>query len=287
MRTLFFFLMLCGLLIGSRYWYVCKIKLRCNEVQTEDSRPKTLSLTDGDRVILDNFDQFAFEPNEVNPKLNANNSQFLDQIATYLQSNPEKELKISGHYRNNEEGIQTGIYDNLGIARAAKVREALVARGISEDRISLDYNQLPGDDLIEPVTFHILQSPDEYSNEQKLSTMQFSFFDMTYTDANFDFDSDAFMPGDAFKLYADSVKTYLELNPTRSLTIIGHTDHHGTDQYNEDLGLRRAKSAREYFRSLGLQAPINVGSKGEKEPVAKNDTRENRQKNRRVNLKIE
>lgn len=78
------------------------------------------------------------------------------------------------------------------------------------------------------------------------------------------------------------------------MTIIGHTDSIGSKEYNLDLGLRRAKNARQYFiDSLGVVAPIEVKSMGKSRPVAPNtlpdgsDNPEGRQKNRRVNFVLE
>ena len=290
MRTFFFFLLFCGLLIWSRYEYVCKIKNLCGATPVVvESRPQTLNLKDGDKIILDNYEQFAFDDKGVSPRLSASNTDFLDKVASYLKSNEDKNLKITGFYRENEEGIKFNMFDNLGIARGVKVKEALESRGVDGSRISLDYNKIKGNNLLEPITFELIaRSPDEYdTNGERLVPMVFSFHDMTFTESNFAFDSDEFNPGSAFSTYADSVKTYLSLNPDESLTIIGHTDAIGSDTYNDDLGKRRASSVREFFRGLGVDANINIGSKGKREPVAPNNTDANRQKNRRVNIKIE
>ncbi|MCB9297603.1 MAG: OmpA family protein [Lewinellaceae bacterium] len=113
---------------------------------------------------------------------------------------------------------------------------------------------------------------------------------MTFSDANFEYNSDVFKPGEPFKLYADSVKTYFDLNPEGILRIVGHTDSIASADYNLDLGMRRAQSARDYFRGLGIEAKIVVESQGEERPVAPNsnpdgsDNPEGRQKNRRVNF---
>ena len=290
MRAFFFFLLLCATLVWSRFHYVCHVKNLCDGVAIIDtSRPQTLSLKDGDKIILDNYEQFGFDDKEVNPKLSANNTNFLDKVADYLKANEEKNLKITGFYREHEEGIKFNMFDNLGIARAVKIKEALESRGIDAGRISIDYNKINGNDLLEPITFELLsRSPDEFGSEgTRLTPMAFSFYDMTFTESNFDFDSDVFKPGTAFKTYADSVKIYLALNPDKTLTIIGHTDIIGTDAYNNELGLRRAKSVRKYIRDMGVESKINIGSKGKREPVAPNDTEANRRKNRRVNIRID
>jgi outer membrane protein OmpA-like peptidoglycan-associated protein len=47
------------------------------------------------------------------------------------------------------------------------------------------------------------------------------------------------------------------------LIVTGHTDPRGSDSYNEDLGLRRANTARDYLVSKGVSsADITVASRG-------------------------
>lgn len=284
MRAFVVFLLFCVYALFARWYYVCEIKDLCNaEAPVEDIRLQTLQLTEGDSVLLRGFDQFAFDSTNVRPRLNKNNVAFIDTVADYLKQHPSKKLEISGLYRSSEDTMEVGFYENIGVARAAEVRKLLMRQGIAEDRISLDYELTQDSLLQEPLTFNILAgTPEEFE------TVQFSFTNMTFSDANFAFDSDAFNPGEPFKLYADSVKTYLALNPEKTLTIIGHTDNVGTDKYNQDLGLRRAKSAREYFKeTLGVVSEIKVASAGESRPAATNETEEGRQKNRRVNFVLE
>lgn len=68
---------------------------------------------------------------------------------------------------------------------------------------------------------------------------------------------------------------------------VGHTDSVGTDAYNQKLGLRRAEAVRAYLVSKGIPAnKVFVESKGEKQPVADNKTKEGRAKNRRVEIEV-
>ncbi len=124
-------------------------------------------------------------------------------------------------------------------------------------------------------------TPEEYAK------VSYTFTNMTFSDANFEKGKADFKPGDALILYADSVKTYLELNPDKILTIIGHCDEDGTETLNMKLGADRAENAKAYFVDLGVSSTIKTISKGETEPVAPNDIELNKQKNRRVNFVIE
>ena len=72
-----------------------------------------------------------------------------------------------------------------------------------------------------------------------------------------------------------------------NIDIIGHADNIGSEEYNMDLSIRRAKSVREYMVSKGVDASkINVYGEGESNPVASNETREGRAENRRVDIHV-
>jgi OmpA-OmpF porin, OOP family len=85
----------------------------------------------------------------------------------------------------------------------------------------------------------------------------------------------------------DSLMSKLQNADVVSIKVIGHTDSVGADAYNQALSERRASSVADYLLSQGL-APNKLTSegRGEREPVADNDTDEGRAKNRRVELHI-
>ncbi|MFN7116509.1 MAG: OmpA family protein [Saprospiraceae bacterium] len=286
MRIFFLTLLFVANALFARWYYVCKVQQLCgaSTVVQEDVRLKTLRLMQGDTVLLQGYDQFKFDSASVLPDINQNNSEFLDTVAAYMKLFPQNNLQITGWYRPGIDTLPPGsYYENIGVARANAVRSLLMKRGIAEERISLDYSRSQDTLLREPLTFLIVPA----TTPSEFEIVQFSFTNMTFSDANFEFDSDVFKPGEAFQLYADSVKTYLNINPDKAMTIIGHTDNIGPDNYNKNLGLRRAQSARQYFKDLGVTAKINVASQGEKRPAATNDSDEGRQKNRRVNFVLE
>lgn len=49
--------------------------------------------------------------------------------------------------------------------------------------------------------------------------------------------------------------------------LVGHTDRLGSEQYNHDLGLKRAQTVGRYLQKQGITSPITVESKGETQPV--------------------
>ena len=59
---------------------------------------------------------------------------------------------------------------------------------------------------------------------------------------------------------------------TVRITIEGHADSRGTNEYNLALGERRAATVRDYLIGLGIPtARVAVVSKGEEDPVCKEE----------------
>jgi outer membrane protein OmpA-like peptidoglycan-associated protein len=103
----------------------------------------------------------------------------------------------------------------------------------------------------------------------------------------FAFDKSDFIPGNEVRVHYDKVNAYIQHYPQTTIHITGHTDAVGTMEYNQALGIRRAQSMQLYFESMGMPADkIKIESKGEKEPVANNNSDEGRAKNRRTVVTI-
>lgn len=83
------------------------------------------------------------------------------------------------------------------------------------------------------------------------------------------------------------IAEFLKKNPKMKIRIGGHTDDVGSKYFNKKLSAERAKSVAEYIVSLGVPTErITRAGYGEEKPVVKNDSDENRQKNRRVEFEI-
>jgi outer membrane protein OmpA-like peptidoglycan-associated protein len=104
---------------------------------------------------------------------------------------------------------------------------------------------------------------------------------------HFAFDKSEFSSDAKTNTYFDKSNAYLIQNAQARLSIIGHTDAIGTDEYNQALGYRRAQSVQHYFESKGIPAnKIIIESKGEKEPADDNNTTTGRANNRRTAITI-
>ncbi|MBN2011029.1 OmpA family protein [candidate division KSB1 bacterium] len=80
----------------------------------------------------------------------------------------------------------------------------------------------------------------------------------------------------------------LVANSDVQVEISGHTDSMGSDAYNQDLSLRRAQAVRNWLVQKGIAGNrLKTVGKGEKEPVASNDTKEGRAENRRIEFYVQ
>lgn len=92
---------------------------------------------------------------------------------------------------------------------------------------------------------------------------------------------------DNFVLLA-KVQNAIKLYPNSTIVIEGHTDSYGGDEKNLDLSQERASAVKQY-----ILANVNLDNKqvkafgyGETKPIANNETKEGRAKNRRIDLII-
>jgi OmpA-OmpF porin, OOP family len=101
----------------------------------------------------------------------------------------------------------------------------------------------------------------------------------------FAFDSDALADGAAAALsrVVESIRTA----PRARVTVEGHTDDQGTDEYNRALSERRAQAVAAYLVQNGIgKERITARGLGKSRPAVANDGDEARQRNRRVEVVI-
>lgn len=100
----------------------------------------------------------------------------------------------------------------------------------------------------------------------------------------FDFDRSDIRTSDAQTL--DSNARWLQSNRTAQVIVEGHADERGTTEYNLALGERRARAARDYLISRGVEADrITVLSYGEDRPVCTQHTETCWAQNRRAEFR--
>lgn len=77
-----------------------------------------------------------------------------------------------------------------------------------------------------------------------------------------------------------------EYKDITDVSIVGHTDSRGADEYNQALSESRAQTVADVIAAQYPDVTINVQGMGETSPIASNDTAEGRQLNRRVEVEV-
>jgi len=102
-------------------------------------------------------------------------------------------------------------------------------------------------------------------------------------DISFDVGSAAIKP--QLRAVLDPFATSLQGDPSAQITIVGHTDSTGSDALNNKLSIERADSVRDYIVTRGVAAGrVATAGRGDREPVADNNSDTGRAKNRRVEI---
>jgi outer membrane protein OmpA-like peptidoglycan-associated protein len=105
------------------------------------------------------------------------------------------------------------------------------------------------------------------------------------SDVMFDVNSSSLKPGAYDEI--NRVANVLSQYPQTSLTISGHTDSTGSEDYNLQLSQRRADAVKNALVGQGVSAArMNTIGYGEANPIADNSTEHGRQLNRRVEIRI-
>ena len=81
---------------------------------------------------------------------------------------------------------------------------------------------------------------------------------------------------------------WMRENPNATVTIEGHCDERGTNEYNLALGDRRAESAKAFLTDLGIDSSrLTTISYGEERPVDPRSDEEAWAKNRRAHFVVD
>jgi peptidoglycan-associated lipoprotein len=103
-------------------------------------------------------------------------------------------------------------------------------------------------------------------------------------DVHFEFDKYT-LTAEARRALA-AIGKQLKANPDTRLTIEGHCDERGSQEYNLALGQRRAQAAKDYLVNLGVgPGQLSIISYGEERPLDPRSNEEAWAKNRRAHFK--
>ena len=127
------------------------------------------------------------------------------------------------------------------------------------------------------------ESLSEQQTQERMETERSMFEN---EDIYFEFDSIRLAPG-AQEILTQKA-AWLRKNRNAKVTIEGHCDDRGTNEYNLALGEGRAQSARAFLVDLGVkESKLIAISYGEERPVDRGQNEESWARNRRAHFVIE
>lgn len=99
----------------------------------------------------------------------------------------------------------------------------------------------------------------------------------------FDYDKSSLSESEKEKLAANV--EWLKKNAAAKMTIEGHCDQRGSNEYNLSLGERRANAVKQMMQSMGVAAArLSTVSFGEEKLLMQGDSEQEMAKNRRANF---
>ena len=182
-----------------------------------------------------------------------------------------KKLLILGPYFDGED-------EGLGYSRAEKIKNLLV-NDLGEEVFELEATPAGDCESAKSKSLHGTRIKWVTRNEHVIE-----YLDRTYI--YFKYNTTKPIDTRNVVVYLDNLIDYLK-SSGESVLITGHTDADGSDEFNVELGLKRANRVKDYLMKNEIpEEKLSVESKGKSVPLSTNQTPEGRQKNRRVELTI-
>ncbi len=250
---------------------------------------KTISISDASAFTESTNDNLVF--NRDGFKYNAPLSDKLTAVytntAAYLKAHPDRSIRVTGLYGEKEKN--TSAFPSLGLARANGVKDILLGLGVPAKQIDMQGKMLPTlvfneDELIGGIDYSFFAMPKEADDrlprvEKMLKANPLTLYFQTNA-------SELNLSATQRQYFADLIY-YLDNKPRAKVKVVGHTDDRGDLRANVRLGRKRGEFVKVYLGENGIPAKkVSVISKGPDEPIDTNETREGRQKNRRVEVSI-
>jgi len=157
--------------------------------------------------------------------------------------------------------------------------EDIIEEIVEEEAVEESYviEEEPIEELIEEPVY-VESAVEEIVPAAPVEDQKFILNDIEFAFDSYELDSQS-------KKSLEEFYEYLQSNNYSRIEIWGHTDFVGTLEYNEYLGLSRAKAVYDYLARLGLSTnSMKYDSFGERRPVNTGLTNDFRRKNRRVEI---
>ena len=222
-----------------------------------------------DGAVRDMGSIFSEKPLSINTKRQLSHAVLSSQS---IQTSHMKQFTAEGFYDDKEKWMQLSL--------------DIVAKGFE--------NYLILGNFMSNAATHYVDFDDESPRAEGYSYYYIDDISLTYLGpeykpnevyvldhVNFNFDRFDLQP--KAKQSLRDVFEYLQKNPNLKVSISGHTDDLGSDEYNDVLSKERATTVAKYLMGLGLEkSRITSNGYGDKIPLDSAQTDQARRKNRRV-----
>lgn len=223
---------------------------------------------------------FSFDSAELNDSGKAVIDEYKSALSNELTESYM--VLVVGHTDSSGDAVYN---DQLSLKRAQSVADYLVATGANEDAI-----RVIGRGSREPIASNeTLEGRMENRRVDILLVAEVRALDTLVFPglALFDRKSAALNESGQALLEEQRLNAKELFENAIYVEIVGHTDSKGSEEDNMVLSEQRADTVRDYLVSKGLDPGIVItAGEGETMPVADNDTKEGRAKNRRVEILV-
>ncbi len=259
--------------LWARYVYVCEIRHLCQqELFTDVSQGTAASLrVSRSGEVLSGQGLFVYTLASSNVDFTLADRLFLNRMSQYLKPNTQLILRIVGRYTRAEKDVPAGMYENIGLARAALIRDSLVQYYEVKPRRIWIQSQ-----MMEDVDPEAARAPDEpvgfwFARDTILSAARYEFTTMTFSEKNFKNGGVTFTPQLPFVMYADSLKEYAHQNPGYSIVISAYTA--GQETTIKKRADMRAEAVKKYLmRTKGIKNTIITNTKPQRNKTDSNQS---------------
>lgn len=248
----------------------------------------TWSIADSTAFSVSSNDYFRFErskPTHLLP-VSASLQESLSETIPYLNGHTDRALTITGYFSSEEKN--TSLLPNLGLGRANEVKAYLVSMGLHANHLLLNSKLIPNakwfskDTLLKGIDFSFekVKTSDERLIDIKnrlLNKPITLYFGLNQN--NIDLDEKQRLDFADLLYYLDNVEG-------SSLKIGGHTDNLGLAGTNNRLSQERADFVSKYLsENANIDiSKISATGFGSSKPIVPNTTKENKARNRRVEI---
>ncbi len=244
-------------------------------------------ISDGARFGTACPNTFDFNRSALN-RLGDSSSDCMNETVNYLSNNPNRELKITGKYSSAES--YSGIFSNLGLARANDVKNYLIGLGVAAGQITMASAVVPDSNIN---TNNILNKGVDFSfgalsntGANRLADIKTRLIDQApAVTLRFNTGQNSVnLTGQQQQDFADIVY-YLDNVSGSNVSIDGHTDNVGGLQGNINLSAQRADFVKDFLVNNGIAgSKMSTNGFGPNNPLNTNSTAAERALNRRVEV---